>query len=662
MKLLYKILLLVFLSGLILYNPFIGIFGNNNADKTKLKYFSPDDKKCTFCHSDIIKHKILHVPAEDDCESCHQSTGNKHPRVKLKGFTLTEKMPELCYMCHESKTDKKYVHQANKNGKCNTCHSPHGSEYANLLPKPTSSEMCAKCHNLNLKKNIHAPIELDGCNSCHDSHQSDYPNLLLKEKSELCSSCHDNIKTEKKAEFLHAPFDDDCFNCHTAHSSDKAFLLTESTPGLCYTCHDDIQTKLTKSKTVHQVAKDTKNCRNCHSPHASSHSNILLANENDLCFKCHNKKIISGTDTIENIKEKLTEAQYKHAPLEDGCNSCHDPHGSDNNYLLIASFPSDEYAKASTGTFELCFNCHDADLLNQQFSETATNFRNGNRNLHYTHINGKKGRNCNICHDVHASKTQFLIKQKSIFGTWEMPMNFRVLKNGGSCRTGCHEKKEYDRINPIKYKNASNNANPEKDIDTKKTTNNDSESKPESLPDENKNSVEKKDDFTKLTENKEDTLKNQTTGIEDTLNSIKKEQTIIEEKKADTIKAEITKKPSASEAFKKIMPLQIFFKFGNTEPAKNTDNVISKLIVFMKTYPDAVIEIGGHTDSVGKDSYNLLLSKRRAEAVKNILTAKGILPKRIRIKGYGEQYPVDTNKTEKGRSNNRRTEIKLINN
>ena len=55
-----------------------------------------DDKKCSFCHNDIIKHEVLHAPVADDCESCHMATGNKHPKANLRGFELAEQTPGLC--------------------------------------------------------------------------------------------------------------------------------------------------------------------------------------------------------------------------------------------------------------------------------------------------------------------------------------------------------------------------------------------------------------------------------------------------------------------------------------------------------------------------------------------------------------------------------------
>ena len=63
----------------------------------------------------------------------------------------------------------------------------------------------------------------------------------------------------------------------------------------------------------------------------------------------------------------------------------------------------------------------------------------------------------------------------------------------------------------------------------------------------------------------------------------------------------------------------------------------------------------GHTDSRGSESYNLQLSQKRANTVKNILVDKyGMQPSRLRAVGYGEAMPIDINDTEEGRQNNRR--------
>jgi outer membrane protein OmpA-like peptidoglycan-associated protein len=77
-------------------------------------------------------------------------------------------------------------------------------------------------------------------------------------------------------------------------------------------------------------------------------------------------------------------------------------------------------------------------------------------------------------------------------------------------------------------------------------------------------------------------------------------------------------------------------------------------------FQDIKIEVSGHTDNQGKHAYNMDLSARRAESVRNYLIGKGIDPTRITTKGYGPDQPRDTNKTKAGRANNRRIEFKIL--
>lgn len=87
---------------------------------------------------------------------------------------------------------------------------------------------------------------------------------------------------------------------------------------------------------------------------------------------------------------------------------------------------------------------------------------------------------------------------------------------------------------------------------------------------------------------------------------------------------------------------------------------LNKLYELMKTNPSLKIEIGGHTDNTGGTEYNRILSENRAKAVYDFLIEKGIESSRMSYKGYGETQPIDTNDTEEGRANNRRTEFKVI--
>ncbi|UXP33606.1 OmpA family protein [Reichenbachiella agarivorans] len=84
------------------------------------------------------------------------------------------------------------------------------------------------------------------------------------------------------------------------------------------------------------------------------------------------------------------------------------------------------------------------------------------------------------------------------------------------------------------------------------------------------------------------------------------------------------------------------------------------LLEFMWQKPNVEIEIAGHTDNVGSQTNNQILSENRAKAVADYLEEKGIKPYRFTARGYGEDMPVDKNNTEEGRQNNRRVEFKIV--
>jgi len=83
------------------------------------------------------------------------------------------------------------------------------------------------------------------------------------------------------------------------------------------------------------------------------------------------------------------------------------------------------------------------------------------------------------------------------------------------------------------------------------------------------------------------------------------------------------------------------------------------LIELLNSNKRLKIEISGHTDNIGSEQYNLNLSENRAKAVYDYLISNGIDKARLKFKGYGYSKPIDDNKTDEGRSNNRRTEFKV---
>lgn len=103
----------------------------------------------------------------------------------------------------------------------------------------------------------------------------------------------------------------------------------------------------------------------------------------------------------------------------------------------------------------------------------------------------------------------------------------------------------------------------------------------------------------------------------------------------------------------------IFFDLGKATLRDDSKKELDKLYEILSN-SDIVIELGGHTDSIGKDEANHLLSQERVNSVKTYLTGKGINGSRIIAVGYGEKVPVASNATEQGRQLNRRVEAKIL--
>jgi outer membrane protein OmpA-like peptidoglycan-associated protein len=86
---------------------------------------------------------------------------------------------------------------------------------------------------------------------------------------------------------------------------------------------------------------------------------------------------------------------------------------------------------------------------------------------------------------------------------------------------------------------------------------------------------------------------------------------------------------------------------------------IDRVAGVLTRYPETIIRVEGHTDSVGSEKYNMDLSFRRANSVRDLLVQRGVDFSRIQTAGFGETSPIATNATEAGRQINRRVEIKV---
>ena len=104
----------------------------------------------------------------------------------------------------------------------------------------------------------------------------------------------------------------------------------------------------------------------------------------------------------------------------------------------------------------------------------------------------------------------------------------------------------------------------------------------------------------------------------------------------------------------------IFYDLNKFDLRPESQVELDKLVQLMKDNPTLAIQINGHTDNIGKPADNLVLSQNRAKAVVSYLTSKGIDPKRLSFKGWGDTQPIADNKTDGGRAQNRRTELKVV--
>jgi OOP family OmpA-OmpF porin len=105
---------------------------------------------------------------------------------------------------------------------------------------------------------------------------------------------------------------------------------------------------------------------------------------------------------------------------------------------------------------------------------------------------------------------------------------------------------------------------------------------------------------------------------------------------------------------------QITFEPGSAEIDSAARDTVERIAEVMRDCTAVPMEIGGHTDSQGRESMNLGLSQRRAEAVLEALMARRVLTANLTAKGYGEETPIADNDTEAGREANRRIEFTLL--
>ncbi len=362
-------------------------------------------------------------------------------RPEPLSFHLKQEMPEEATKpAPASSTASIVLYTLPENKKFHGLHQPIDKEV---------SCVSGKCHAKKVKENkyVHAPVATGACVLCHGDTNANPPYGLIRTGQNLCLSCHkDMIPILAQAKSIHQPVKKNCTGCHNPHSADSKVLLREPAKTLCITCHEkatpDFMARITKAGLVSHKPVAEGRCAECHAAHVSNFPNLLKKGpkEGDLCFSCHK-------EMGANIKK----ATFKHGPVQDGlCNACHNPHVSPNAKMLKYFYVKKFYNPFDPEVYSLCFKCHKESVVLNKRTATLTNFRNGDRNLHFLHVNREKGRTCLACHEIHAGSQERKIRLSTPFGDWTIPIKYKKSTTGGTCAASCHLEKRYDRVRPVR--------------------------------------------------------------------------------------------------------------------------------------------------------------------------------------------------------------------
>ena len=412
------------------------------------KFVETPEKLCYQCHDNYGKNNFVHGPVSSaSCTTCHNPHAAPNAKILLKP------KGEICAECHDIKPGT-HNHKPVQDKNCTGCHSPHSSAFKGLLTKDPT-ELCAQCHPIKSQEYSHGPYATGACLGCHAPHSGNEPHLLTAPDKDLCLSCHEDFAEKLKAPSVHSAINKlGCSGCHNPHTSPFRNQLRKDTKELCFSCHEKIQKAITDAKFKHGPVMKEGSCRNCHDPHSSSLSSLLIKSERELCLSCHSQSLKSDENNkpIADIAAMLKDSKEQHGPIRENlCAPCHNPHGAEYFRLLRKPYPEAFYAPFDEKLYGLCFSCHNPQVIVTAKTDQLTNFRNGQQNLHYVHVNQQKGRTCRACHEVHASHWPKHIRYSVPFGkkNWELPLKFVKNETGGTCLPGCHRQYGYDRKSAI---------------------------------------------------------------------------------------------------------------------------------------------------------------------------------------------------------------------
>lgn len=272
------------------------------------------------------------------------------------------------------------------------------------LKEPDQKKLCLACHTefeQKLKQGfVHTPVRSGECSGCHDPHVSSHGKLLADEPRDVCARCHTGIIPANAKSAHKVVADGECQKCHDPHASGNPANLLAKGSELCFGCHKALGNAVKTAKFRHSPVE--QGCLTCHGPHGSDRAEHLLKDAvPGLCVKCH--KPDTPAFAARHMKYPVGKAS---------CTSCHDPHGSNQPALLQNSVhpplngachqchqAPDSATPFATKRpgYELCKGCHN-EMVNTMMSK---------RRLHWP-VADRGG--CVNCHNPHASKYGKLLK------------------------------------------------------------------------------------------------------------------------------------------------------------------------------------------------------------------------------------------------------------
>jgi DmsE family decaheme c-type cytochrome len=213
---------------------------------------------------------------------------------------------------------------------CQACHAE--AVFTNFQHSQHAKKIATSCAGCHGDVATHARMKMEGAEGIGPIFS--FRRVGPRERTERCLGCHDRARQANFTGGTHDRRNVDCTSCHSVHffKSQRSQLRTARATETCYGCHPQVRAQGMR-QSHHPVREGKMDCGSCHDPHSSATRGMLkAASINDLCYTCH--------------ADKRGPFLWEHAPVRENCTTCHTPHGSNHERLLVAKQPW------------LCQRCH----------------------------------------------------------------------------------------------------------------------------------------------------------------------------------------------------------------------------------------------------------------------------------------------------------------